>query len=75
MLKEDSSAQEMTLGGEVTDLELRTQDEKYSFSNAYLSPTGTGLPSVILLANFNNETGALDTKSEDTQPDLLIKTI
>ena len=55
----------MTLAGELTDVEVQTQEEKESFSSTYLSTTSPGLPSVILLANFNNDTGALDTKSED----------
>ena len=61
--------------GEITDIDLRTQEEKDSFTNSYLSPTGTGLPSVLLLANFNTETGVLNPKSEEAEPDVLIKTL
>ena len=77
ILNEDNTAKELQVDGqsEPQDIELSSAEEKASYSNSYFSQMGPGLSSVIVLANFNNDTGAVDSKEGAEQPDLLIKTL
>lgn len=40
-----------------------TAENKAAYPNAYLSIQGPGFPSVLLLAELNTDTGAIDEKS------------
>lgn len=51
-----------------------TAEERATYPNAYFSIQGPGFPSVLLLAEFNSETGAIAEK-EGQVADLLIKKI
>ena len=79
MLKDDNSTSELSPNNqseEVKEFEIRTVQEKERYKNSFFARMGTGLPSVLLFANFNNDTGSLDTQGEDSElPDILFRAL
>ena len=79
MLNDDNSTSELSPNNqseEVKEFEIRTVQEKERYKNSFFARMGTGLPSVLLFANFNNDTGSLDTQGEDSElPDILFRAL
>ena len=79
MLNDDNTTSELSpnnQGEEVKEFEIRTVQEKERYKNSFFARMGTGLPSVLLFANFNNDTGSLDTQGEDSElPDILFRAL
>ena len=61
LLKEDNTALQMAVESEAEpqEVNIRNAESTSGFANSYLTQLGPGLPSVLLHANYNNETGSL----------------
>lgn len=77
LLKDDNQAVEMQVDGsheEPVTVDLRTPEEAESFNSVFMSTQNTGFSSVLLQANYSDETGCIEIRAGDL-PDCVLKTL
>ena len=76
LVSDDNSASEMQVDGSQapSNIDLRSQEEIGAYSGVFLAKQSTGLPSLLLQANYSDLTGCIEEKA-DAQADIVLKTL